>query len=117
MGIALDVPGYNAENLTIKLESHFLTVSGERKNRIGDTFVIRHCFDVEESMFDEETIKASLADGVLEITVQKKNPKSKTKVIPISTGNTSLLAEDVSDEDNDKDAAAVDEDEKIVVEN
>ena len=105
--IALDVPGYTAENLTVKLgQDHMLTVTGKRKNRIGDTFVIHHRFDVEESKFDEETLEASLVDGVLEITVQKK-PEPKARLIPIATTSHHKEspklqeAEDDTEEDDD----------------
>ena len=125
--IALDVPGFDTKTLTVQLEDHILTVTGERKNRIGDKFVLRHSFTVDGSVLNEDNIKASLAEGVLEITIPKKL-EPKTKLIPIveeetSNLNNMLPAEDdksieTTEEQNDKskETTAAQDDEEIVVE-
>jgi HSP20 family protein len=82
--ISLDVTGFTADNLTVQVEDHVVSVSGRRANRLGDTYVIRRRFRVDKSTVDQEQIRAKLSDGVLEIVVPKK-PVSGPRVIPIST--------------------------------
>jgi len=99
--IAIDVPGFTAENLEIKVEGHVVSVFGKRKNRVGDTFVVHQCFPLgDKSLFDEDTINASLKDEVLEITIHEK-PKPKARLIPIALVDTpNALAEDAKKDDN-----------------
>ncbi len=85
--IALDVTGFTSDNLSIQVEDHVVSISGQRQNRLGDTHMIRRRFKVDKKTVDQDQIRANLSDGVLEIVVPKK-PQAGPRAIPISTSAT-----------------------------
>jgi HSP20 family molecular chaperone IbpA len=96
--IALDVPGFGADDLKVSLEDHVLSLFGKCRNKISDTFIVHHRFSLNKYAFDGESIKANLSEGVLEISVHKK-PETKAHLIPISTEATKAPEVDTKDID------------------
>ena len=87
-GYELDVelPGFQRENLNVELENGYMTISAEKaleKNRENEegrllrrerySGTLRRSFYVGEQLTDGE-IKASYEDGILHLTLPKKNP-------------------------------------------
>merc|ERR1712170_101790 len=81
--ISLDVSGFSIEQLKIEIEKHVLTVSGQRTNKLGDTFVMRRRLALKADVYDEEAVEAHLEHGVLELTVPKI-PIKGARFIPIT---------------------------------
>jgi len=82
--ISLDVAGFATEDVSIHAEDDVLYVSAERKNKLGDVFVIQRKFRLDCKTADEENMSASVTDGVLEIVVAKKKHSGRRE-IPISS--------------------------------
>ena len=84
--LSLDVAGFQAANLSVEIDdSHILIISGERTNKLGDTFVTRRRFALRDNTYDEDTVSANLNDGVLEVTILKKSvPKSRKVAISVT---------------------------------
>lgn len=81
----LDVPGFNANDISMSMErADLLRVGGERKNRLGDVFFVKESFTFDEEKYDLDNVTANLRDGVLEIKISKK-PIPQPRMIPIST--------------------------------
>jgi HSP20 family molecular chaperone IbpA len=114
VSIALDVPGFGADDLKVSLEDHVLSLFGKRRNRIGDTFIVHHRFSLNKSTFDEESIKANLSGGVLEISVHKK-PEPKARLIPISTEAAKAPVVDTKDVNKKADPTSKKDDEDLTV--
>lgn len=107
--IALDVSGFTADQLEVRLELDcveegsttqprhpILIISGQRVNNLGDRYVIRRRFLLERDNLAEDIstipIQASMStDGVLTVLVPKKKKKEEpvdkpmSRSIPIST--------------------------------
>ncbi len=92
---AVEVPGFKNEDLTLRVENGVLTLEGERKfeaetnernyrrvERAYGKFV--RGFTLPSNV-DPEKIKANLSDGVLQISLPKKD-EAKAKTIPIGAG-------------------------------
>jgi HSP20 family molecular chaperone IbpA len=81
-----DIPGLCKADLSIKLsKERVLTISGERKALVGDAplqqqervfGLFERCWQLPEDA-ESEGISAKVADGVLTITVPKKQPQPK----------------------------------------
>jgi len=85
LSIILDLPGYKEDEVKMTMDkTDLLNVRGERKNRIGITFFFEQKFELNEDIYDLDSIDANMEDGVLEIKVPHK-PKPQPRVIPIST--------------------------------
>lgn len=90
--ITVDLPGASKEDITIKVQDHRLTVSGERreeKKEEKENYLRRERyrgsflrnFTLPESV-REDKIKAGFENGVLEIKVPKSE-KTKPKTVQI----------------------------------
>ena len=92
--LSLDVAGFQADNLSVEIDdSHILIISGERTNKLGDTFVTRRRFALRDNTYDEETVSANLNDGVLEVTILKKSvPKSRKVAISVTPSAATNVA-------------------------
>lgn len=88
--ISAELPGMNKEDISIDLENGRLSISGERsfKNEEdGETF---HRIETQYGSFnrslqlpdsvDEESIKASYENGLLNITIDKNADKVKKQI-------------------------------------
>ena len=99
---SLDVPGVKKENLHIEYTDNVLSISGEKHNEYKEANKeashhfyekfygsFKRTFKLPSSI-EEDGIKASFKDGVLELLVPKAEAK-KRKTIPISD-NKNLFA-------------------------
>jgi HSP20 family protein len=93
-----DLPGMSESDVNIELEDNVLTISGERKaeheerkagyHRVERSFgSFRRALALPDGV-DPEAVKATFADGVLEVTVPKPAQQLPRKV-QISVGNAS----------------------------
>jgi|Deesub1362B_J571_1020462.scaffolds.fasta_scaffold02918_2 HSP20 family protein len=92
--IVMEVPGMKKEDFKISVHDGVLTIRGERKRETKSTenFLIseriygkfQRSFTLPNNV-DTEKISASYRDGVLTLTLPKKE-ESKPKEIPISVG-------------------------------
>ena len=86
--IDVDLPGVKKEDISVKIENNVLTLKGERKTKEE---VKKEDYYKRESSFgsftrsftlpdnvDSENIQAENKDGVLEITLPKKEGKNKS---------------------------------------
>lgn len=86
--IDVDLPGVKKEDINVKIENNILTLKGERKSKEEvkkeDYYKMESSFGSFMRSFtlpdnvDTENIHAENKDGVLEIVLPKKEPKSKT---------------------------------------
>jgi HSP20 family protein len=92
--IDVDLPGVKKEDISVKVDNNILTLKGERKSREEvkkeDYYKMESSFGCFTRSFtipdnvDAENIHAENKDGVLEITLPKKEKKSKsTKEIKV----------------------------------
>jgi HSP20 family protein len=81
--IRADLPGVEKENIDVKLDNNMLKISSERKNERTDMTEKYHYFERSygkssrtiylSSKVNSEDIIASYKDGVLHLTISKKN--------------------------------------------
>lgn len=86
--IDVDLPGVKKEDISVKIDNNILTLKGERKSKEEskkeDYYKLESSFGCFSRSFtlpdnvDTENIHAESKDGVLEITLPKKEKKSKT---------------------------------------
>jgi HSP20 family protein len=88
--ISAELPGLKKDAISIDLENGRLTISGERKfenkedgknyHRVETSYgTFTRSFYLPDSI-DEETIDATYTDGVLNITIQKREEKIKRQI-------------------------------------
>jgi len=70
--MSLDVTGFSLDNLSIEVDDYVVSISGKRTNKLGDIFSIQRRFRLDKNTADQDSVTATLEDGVLEIIVQKK---------------------------------------------
>ena len=79
------VPGLNKEDVSIDFEDGYLKLSADRQDANADDFIHREIhrssfsrwFSVDEETYDIEKINASLDNGILSITIPKKEEAVK----------------------------------------
>ena len=79
------VPGLNKEDVSIDFEDGYLKLSADRQDANADDFIHREIhrssfsrwFSVDEETYDVEKINASLDNGILSITIPKKEEAVK----------------------------------------
>lgn len=85
--ITVDMPGVDEKDVDIQLKDRRISISGNRKTKTS-SYMIRQEAYLSDS-YDLETVKASLKNGVLTISIMPKQlPPAKVdevKKIPIST--------------------------------
>ena len=88
--ISAELPGMKKEDITISLDNSRLTISGERsfkEEEEGKTFhrvetsygSFNRSFQLPDNV-DEESINASYEDGLLNITIAKREDKVKKQI-------------------------------------
>ncbi len=89
-----DVPGMSQKDIEVRIDEGVLRVRGERqtvaagedrhrfsrRERRGGKFARR--FWLPETV-DTESVKASYVDGVLELTLPKREPEDTSRLIPV----------------------------------
>jgi len=83
--LSFDVAGFDEAHLGVEIDNHILTITGERTNKLGDTFVFRRRLALKVDIYDEGSISATLNEGILEVTITKKLV-SKNRKVTISVG-------------------------------
>jgi len=79
------VPGLSKEDVSIDYEDGHLKISADKQNRDSDDFIHREIhrsafsrwFSVDEEVYEVNKINANLADGILSITIPKKDEAVK----------------------------------------
>ena len=89
-----DLPGFAKKDIAIKLEEGLLTISSERQAEESsekDNFIHKRRFlgKISRSIrlpkdVNEEEVAASYENGVLALTIAKKEPAIKTKTISLA---------------------------------
>ena len=87
-----DVPGIPEEDIEVRIEDDVLTVRGERKRieKVDGFARSERLFGKFERVFrlgdtiDADGVKASYANGVLELTLPKREPADSSRLIPIN---------------------------------
>lgn len=98
--IVCDVPGVKREDIDITLTNHVLTIKGSRKfeNHENEQVMLGRSYGTFARQFtlpdalDTEKLDASLADGVLTITVPRL-PQAKPIKIAVNGGDKKQLNE------------------------
>jgi len=94
IGIVAEIPGLDKKNVTVEVEQNLLTISGDKHGFEGDsakciTRELKHSsfkrsFNLGDHL-DGEDISASFKDGMLSISIPKKEPElPKKKSVKIS---------------------------------
>jgi HSP20 family molecular chaperone IbpA len=105
MQLLIDVPGIPASNIKVQLEEHgkIVKISGSREynnqNKETSSATFEQSFVVDPKAVDVTTLSASLADGVLTISVPKlRRPKvdDEQRIIPIETARGESPTDSVS---------------------
>lgn len=90
--LRVDIPGVPPKDIEVRIEDDLLTVKGERRR--SETLA---CCDRRErshgkferrfrlaDTVDTDAVEASYADGVLELTLPKKEPADNSRLIPVN---------------------------------
>lgn len=85
--LSLDMPGVKAEDIKIEVQGNQLTVSGERKDRVGK---FQRLFTLPD-LVDTAKIEAHCENGVLTLAVPKAE-KAKSRTIQVQTGQGGFLS-------------------------
>jgi len=121
--MSLDVTGFAPHQIKVSVDDYMVSISGERRNKLGDLFVIDRKFRLDKKTALVDGVEASFDNddvaGILEIVVPK-NVSAGPRTIPIavmtsskSNNNTDEETEVVDDaveettteDDNQSDAA------------
>lgn len=92
--IVMDVPGFSKENISVEAKDGYLTISAEAKKEINEEDKNKNYIRRERSYgkyersfylgdLDQERIDAEFSNGVLKITIPKKEKVDNKKVIEI----------------------------------
>lgn len=92
--IEMDVPGYSKEEISIEADEDYLTITAEKKSELNESDEEKNYVRRERSYgklvrsfhlgdLDQNNIEASFNDGVLSITVPKKEIVDNKKTIEI----------------------------------
>ena len=93
IGIMAEIPGLDKKNVSVEVEQNLMTISGDKHGFEGDgakciTRELKHSsfkrsFNLGEHL-DGEDISASFKDGMLTISIPKKEPElPKKKMVKI----------------------------------
>jgi len=90
--MSLDVTGFSLDNLSIEVEDYVVSISGKRTNKLGDIFSIQRRFRLDKTTADQDSVTATLEDGVLEIIVEKKAMTGPRKISIQSSSPASIVS-------------------------
>ena len=74
--VAVPLPGYKADNIKISLEDSVLTISGESNHDVLGESSFKQRYSVGKNV-DSDKVDSNLKDGVLTITLPKKEPSRR----------------------------------------
>ena len=87
----MEVPGFNKENIKISLEQKYLTIEINKETKKGETkYLLKERYEGKFSRtfyvgtVDRTNIKAKVEDGILTITLPKKELKEEKTQIEIN---------------------------------
>lgn len=91
--LKVDVPGCKMEDIDISVDKNLLTIKTERKDGVHQAKFHTSC--ILSDRYDPESITAILEDGVMTLSVKRKEKeKQQARKIQIQAGNsTPLLSE------------------------
>ena len=75
--VTADLPGVEGKDIEVTADKGVLTIKGERRSRATGTFLRR--FTLPDSV-DAETIKATHLNGVLELTIPKRQTAQPRRI-------------------------------------
>ena len=92
--IEMDVPGFNKDEIKIEAKKDYLTITAEKSDEVNDEDKDRNYIHRERSYgkyqrsfylhdLDSDKIDAEFTNGVLKITVHKKDEATEKKYIEI----------------------------------
>lgn len=95
LDFTVELPGFKNEDLTLRVENGVLTLEGERKFESETKEKNYHRVERSYGKFvrgftlpsnvDPEKVQANLTDGILHISMRKRD-EAKSKMIPIGAG-------------------------------
>lgn len=75
INIFIDVPGIKSEDISMQISNRIISIKAERKGR-NSKWSLNKSFSIQE-IYDEDSLKAELSDGVLTLTLNKLPEKNK----------------------------------------
>lgn len=93
--LSFDLPGVKSQDLTIEVDNGVLHVTAERKAAGVTVAKFAEHFAIDETLVDVTKMEADLSDGVLTLTVPKKE-EGKPFTIPITAAEPPADSEDLS---------------------
>jgi HSP20 family molecular chaperone IbpA len=115
VSISLDIPGFSINDLNVEIERSIIRMSGMRINKLGHKFSFGRHFLMKETLLDADHVMANLSDGILTISLPRKE-EMKCRVVPITSNTSSLVntneeelkvaspEEDLAEDDENKQA-------------
>lgn len=80
--MSLDLPGVKTTDVNVEVEDGVLAIHAERKSGSGKASKVMQQFYINDQTTDTSKLQANLSDGVLTITIPKKE-EAKPRVIPV----------------------------------
>merc|ERR1712224_756898 len=120
--MSLDVTGFAPHQIKVSVDDYVVSIAGERRNKLGDLFVIDRKFRLDKKTALVDGVEASFDNddvaGILEIVVPK-NVSAGPRTIPIAVVTSSksnntddetevvddVVEETTTEDDNQSDAA------------
>merc|ERR1712188_43934 len=100
--MSLDVTGFAPHQIKVSVDDYVVSISGERRNKLGDLFVIDRKFRLDKKTALVDGVEASFDNddvaGILEIVVPK-NVSAGPRTIPIAV--TSSKSNNTTDEETE----------------
>jgi len=98
--MSLDVTGFAPHQIKVSVDDYVVSISGERRNKLGDLFVIDRKFRLDKKTALVDGVEASFDDddgGILEIVVPE-NVLAGPRTIPIAVTSSSSAKNDTNEE-------------------
>ena len=87
--LKVDLPSFNKEDIKLKLEDGYLTITAKKSQEEKEDYVLRERnYNVSRSFYvgenvEQNDVKAKLNDGTLEVEITVKEKEEKSKFIEI----------------------------------
>lgn len=87
--LKVDLPSFNKEDIKLKLEDGYLTITAKKSQEEKEDYVLRERnYNVSRSFYvgenvEQNDVKAKLNDGTLEVEINVKEKEEKSKFIEI----------------------------------